>query len=286
MSIADINLGSSRPSQANTESAPKRRYGYGTLGAVLVGIVITAGVLAPWVAPYGPTEQLADANLLGPSLAHPLGTDEVNRDVLSRTLYGIRVNLLVAFLAVPIGAIIGAVSGLLAGMWQLADTFTQRVFDLLLAFPVLILAVAVSAALGPGIQTIAIVIIVAEVPLFGRLARTSMLLVREMPYVEAAVVAGAGRLWILRKHIMPNSLESLTVQLALSLSLAVFIEGAMSFLGLGVRPPRPSLGSLIRNGMTNIYEAPFLAVGPLVVVVMLTLGFLLIAQALNEAARR
>jgi peptide/nickel transport system permease protein len=132
---------------------------------------------------------------------------------------------------------------------------------------------------------VSLVIVAAEIPIFGRLIRTSVLSVRELPYVEASRVVGASNFWALRKHILPNSLEPLTVQLAISMSLAIFIEGAMSFLGIGVRPPAPSLGSLINDGMQNIYDSPYLAVGPLVIVSMLVLGFLLIAQSLARSSR-
>ncbi|CUR60020.1 ABC peptide transporter, permease component [metagenome] len=261
------------------------RHGRGLLGVLLVGIVVLLGLAAPLLSPYSPTQQVPGANLVGPSAQHWLGTDEVNRDVFSRTLHGIRVDLFVVFLAVPVGAVLGSLIGLLSSWWRIADVVTQRVFDVVLAFPSLILAIALSAVMGPGLWTVALVIVLAEVPVFGRMVRTSVRLVREMPYVEAAQVVGAGPLWVLRRHVLPNSLEALTVQLAVSMSVAVFIEGAMSFLGLGVRPPTPSLGSLIRDGVRTMYDAPWFAVGPLAVVVALVLGLLLVSQALAEARR-
>jgi len=270
-----------RPSQAR--AALLR--GQGLVGLVLVGIVVLAGLLAPVLAPYGPNEQLADGNLLESTAGHLLGTDEVSRDVLSRLLYGIRVDLLVIFIAVPIGAAIGSLVGLLASTWGFADVIAQRTFDLILAFPALILAITLATIMGPGVVTVSVVIIAAEIPIFGRLVRTSVLSVRELPYVEASTVVGASRWWVLRRHVLPNSLESLTVQLAVSMSVAVFVEGAMSFLGIGVRPPTPSLGTLINDGMRNIYVAKVQVVGPLVAVVMLVLGFLLISQSLGKARR-
>lgn len=257
-------------------------HGRGLVGLVLVGVVILLGLLAPVLAPYGPDQQLAGANLLGPSAQHWLGTDQVSRDVLSRTLFGIRVDLVVVFVAVPLGAVLGVLAGLATVVLERVDTIAQRAFDLVLAFPTLILAIALTAFLGAGLSTVVIVIAVAEVPVFGRQVRSIGLTVREMPYVEAARVVGASRWWVLRRHVLPNSLEPVIVQLALSMSVAVFVEGAMSFLGIGVRPPAPSLGSLIRDGVRNIYERPTFAVGPLVVVVALVLGFLLIAQALTR----
>jgi peptide/nickel transport system permease protein len=260
--------------------------GRGLVGLVLVGLVLLTGALAPLLAPYGPTEQIPGANLVGPSGAHLFGTDEVNRDILSRTLFGIRADLVVVFVAVPLGALVGALVGLVSTLFRAADVIAQRIFDVVLAFPVLILAILLTAIRGPGLLTITFVIIVAEIPVFGRLVRSAVLTVREMPYVEASQVIGAGRGWVLRRHVLPNVLEPVIVQLALSMSVAVFVEGAMSFLGIGVRPPAPSLGSLVRDGTRNMYESPFFAVGPLVVVVALVLGFLLVAQSLSRARLR
>lgn len=261
------------------------RRGKGLAGVVLVGLVVALGVLAPLLAPYSPTEQIRGANLLGPSAQHWFGTDEVNRDLLSRTLYGVRADLVVVFAAVPVGALLGVLIGLVTSWWTVTDVLAQRVFDLLLAFPALILGILITAFLGPGLLTVGVVIVALEVPVFGRLVRTSVRTVREMPFVEASQVAGAGPWWVLRRHVLPNSLEPLTVQLAVSMSVAVFIEGAMSFLGLGVRPPHPSLGSLVKDGVRLLHDAPFFAVGPLAVVVALVLGLLLISQSLAEARR-
>ena len=259
--------------------------GRGLVGVVLVSAVVLAGVIGPWWAPFDPTEQIRGANLAPPGSVHWLGTDEVNRDIFSRVLHGIRIDLVVVFLAVPLGALLGVALGLVSTLHAVADVVTQRVLDVLLAFPVLILAITATAALGPGLRTIAVVIVLAELPVFGRLARTSVLKVRALPYVESARVMGASEAWLLRHHVLPNSLEPLTVQLAVSMSVAVFIEGAMSFLGLGVRPPDPSLGSLIKDGIRNVWDAPFFVVGPLVVVSMLVLGFLLVAQAVSAQRR-
>jgi peptide/nickel transport system permease protein len=278
--------GAAAPSTGRHKLSDTLLHGRGLVGLVLVGTVVLLGLLGPLVAPYGPTQQLAGLNLVPPGAGHWLGTDQVNRDILTRTLYGIRVDLVVVFLAVPVGAVLGGLVGLVSSAFTIADVVTQRVFDLVLAFPTLILAIALTAFMGPGVSTVAVVIVVSEIPVFGRMVRTSARVVREMPYVESSRVIGAGSWWLLRRHILPNSLEPVIVQLALSMSVAVFIEGAMSFLGIGVRPPHPSLGSLIKDGTRNIYESPFFAVGPLVVVVALVLGFLLIAQALSRARVR
>ncbi|MEV6214074.1 ABC transporter permease [Nocardia sp. NPDC051833] len=259
--------------------------GQGLAGVVLIAVIALAGVFAGVLSPYDPLAQIPGANLLGPSGEHWLGTDHLNRDVAARVLAGIRIDLLIVLLAVPIGAVIGSLAGLAATVNPWADITVQRVFDLILAFPALILAIALAAVTGPGWHAVVIVIIATEIPIFGRQIRTAVLAVREQPFVEASEVIGADTWWTLRKHVLPNVIEPLGVQFALSLSLAVFIEGAMSFIGIGVRPPEPSLGSLIGESIANLDANPWMAIGPLTVVAGLTLGFLLIAQALGRARR-
>ncbi|WP_072806201.1 ABC transporter permease [Rhodococcoides yunnanense] len=259
--------------------------GQGLAGVIIVAVIALAGIFAPVLAPFDPLEQISGANLLSPNGTHWLGTDQVNRDVFSRVLYGIRIDLIIAFVAVPIGAIAGGLVGLLSTLHPAADTAAQRVFDVVLAFPALILAITLAAIIGPGAFTVGVVIVLAELPIFGRLIRTSVLKVREQPFVEAAEVIGAGRVWILRTHVLPNSLEPIGVQVALSLSLAVFVESAMSFIGIGVRPPQPSLGSIISDSIPNLDINAAFAVGPLVVVAALVLGFLLIAQGIGRERR-
>lgn len=259
--------------------------GRGLVGIVLLGLLVLAGVLAPVLAPYPPTEQIAGANLLSPSVAHLLGTDHVNRDVFSRTLYGIRTDLVIVFVAVPIGALAGTLAALLGTVVGFVDVLLQRAFDVLLAFPTLIFAIGLTAVIGPGAVTVIIVIAVLETPIFARLLRSSILKVRALPYVETSEAIGASRRWVLGRHILPNAAEPLGVQLALSLSLAVFVESAMSFLGIGVRPPQPSLGSLIADGIDYTDNNLGFVVGPLVVVVILVLALQLIAQGLGAARR-
>lgn len=260
--------------------------GTGLVGTVLVALIAIAGLFAPVLAQYGPEPQLDGAYLLGPSAEHLFGTDDVNRDVLSRVLYGIRVDLLIAFVAVPIGAALGALVGLVSVWHSATDVLAQRTFDVLLAFPALILGIALTAILSPGIATIIVVIVVAEIPIFGRLIRTSVLTVRELPYVEAARVSGASTARILRKHVLPNSLDALIVQFALSLSLAVFIESGLSFLGIGVPAPKPSLGSILAAGNGYLESNPWISLAPLLAITALVLGFTLIAQSFSKARRQ
>jgi len=259
--------------------------GTGALGTGLVLLVVLLGLFAPVLAPYGPEQQLDGAYLLNPSWTHWFGTDDLNRDVLSRVLYGIRVDLLIVFTAVPIGAAIGTLAGLVTVGHPVSDVLAQRVFDVILAFPALILGIALTAILGPSGFTVALVIALAEIPIFARLTRTAVLRVREQPYVEAARVSGAGPIRILARHVLPNSVEALGVQFALSLSLAVFLDGALSFLGVGVPAPTPTLGAILAAGNGYLETNPWFAVAPLLVISLLVLGFYLIAQAISRSRR-
>ena len=232
------------------------RYPETVAGMAIIALLFTAGILAPWIAPYGVDAQSSNS-FAGISAQHLLGTDEFGRDVFSRVMYGIRQDVLVTGIAVPVGAVIGTLLGLMCGAHRIVDSLIQRIFDVMLAFTALVLGVAVSAtAVGPGMAAILVTVVLVNVPLFGRLTRSAVQSQRARDYVMAAEVVGAGRMRILLRHILPNALDALIVQIALSLSMAVFIEGAMSFVGIGVRPPAPSLGALLRtSGKTKLREA-------------------------------
>lgn len=259
--------------------------GPGLVGTILVLTVIVLGLTAPLLAPFGPHQQIEGAYLLPPSGTHWFGTDDVSRDVWARVLYGIRIDLLIVFIAVPVGALAGTLAGLLTVSHPVSDVVAQRIFDVILAFPALILGIALTAILGPGAVTVGVVIGLAEIPIFGRLTRTAVLRVREMPYVEAARVSGATQSRILLRHVLPNSMEALSVQFALSLSLAVFIEGALGFLGVGVSAPTPSLGSVLAAGNGYLETNPWFSLAPLIVISALVLGFYLIAQSISSDRR-
>ncbi|WOC13363.1 ABC transporter permease [Gordonia sp. MP11Mi] len=260
-------------------------HGSGLFGTVLVLAVVAAGLLGPLFTSYGAEQQIDGAYLLPPSSDHWFGTDDVNRDVLTRVLVGIRIDLLIIVIAVPVGAAIGTLVGLVSVSVRGLDALAQRVFDVILAFPALILGIALTAILGPGTLTVGIIIAIAEIPVFGRLVRTSVLRIREQPYVEAARVSGASTPRILLKHVFPNSVEALGVQFALSLSLGVFIEGALSYLGIGVVPPTPSLGGVLAAGNSYLETNPWFSVGPLIVISALVLGLYLIAQSISNDRR-
>ena len=262
------------------------RYPETAAGIVVVVLLFAIGILAPWIAPYGADAQSSNS-FAGASGAHLLGTDEFGRDVFSRVLFGIRQDVVVAGLAVPLGALLGTALGLLCGLHRIVDSIVQRAFDVMLAFTALVMGVAVSAtAVGPGLTAIVVTVVLVNVPLFGRLTRSAVNAQRSRDYVVAAEVVGARPTRVLLRHILPNALDALIVQAALSLSTAVFIEGAMSFVGIGIRPPSPSLGSLLRTSTNFLSQNPWYALGPIIVVTLLVLGFNLIADGLNRGLLR
>jgi peptide/nickel transport system permease protein len=256
-----------------------------TTGVALVALLFFAGIFAPLLAPFPPDGQ-TNAALRGASAAHVLGTDELGRDVLSRILYGIRQDALVAAVSVPVGALVGVGLGLLTGLARWLDTLLQRIFDVMLAFTALIAGVTVASIVGPGREAVLITVAVVNIPLFGRITRTSVLSLRNRDYVVAARVVGVRPIRLMVRHVLLNGIDPLIVQLALSLSMAVFIEGAMSFISLGVLLPEPSLGNMLQKSINYLDRNPWYAIGPMVVVTLLVVGFQLIADGLTHRLLR
>ncbi|MFB6888094.1 ABC transporter permease [Kitasatospora sp. NPDC056327] len=274
-----------RPPRARNRYLAGLLTGRGLTGLALVGAVALAGLLAPLLTGHDPDAQ-GPLALAGPSAEHPFGTDDLGRDLFSRVLHGIATDLALIFGAVPVGALLGSALALLAASHRWADVAVQRAFDLVLAFPGLILALAITAVLGPGRWPVFLVIALAEIPLFGRQLRSGILVQREREYALAARVGGASRFRVLLRHVLPNAVDPLIVQTAVALSVGVFIEGAMSFLGLGVRPPEPTLGSILSQSVGYLSTHPTFAAAPLAATTALVLGFTLIAEALNRGIRR
>ncbi|MFI6515776.1 ABC transporter permease [Spirillospora sp. NPDC050679] len=255
------------------------------IGLAIVALLFAAGLAAPLLTGSDPEHQGAEA-LLRPGGGHLLGTDEFGRDLWARVLYGIRVDVLVTLAAVPLGALLGTALGVLCGAHRWVDVVLQRVFDVMLAFTALILGVTVAAIAGPGMTAVLVTVVGINVPVFGRIARDAVLTERDRDYAVAATVVGVGPGRLLLRHVLPNSVDALIVQAALSFSLAVFVEGAMSFVGIGVRPPAPSLGSLLRSSVTFLGANPAYAIGPMVAVTLLVIGFNLVADGLGRGLLR
>lgn len=254
------------------------------IGAGIVGLVILAALLAPLIAPHDPTQQDTRSLLQGPSTAHPLGTDELGRDTLSRAIYGAQVSLQVGVIAVGISLLVGGGLGLLAGYLRgMTDAVIMRVMDGLLAFPTLVLALAITAMLGPSLSNAMIAIGVTGVPLFARLVRGQVLAVRGLDYIQAARSLGAEHSRIMVRHILPNILAPIVVQASLNMPAAILAEAGLSFLGLGIQPPTPSWGAMLNTAKGYLQRSAWTAIVPGTAIFVAVLGFNFLGDAIRDA---
>ncbi len=262
-----------------------RHYPLGFAGGVLLVMMGIAAVLAPLIAPHDPLIQDIPNRLNAPSSQYWLGTDNFGRDVLSRTLYGARISLYVGFasvgLATVVGMLIGVASGYLGG---LVDLLIQRVVDMLLGFPGLILAMVMVVAIGASLNNVVLAIAVVFAPRVVRLARSSALSIKEEPYVLAAQSIGASHIRIMLRHILPNALAPVFVLATGYLGTAIVVEASLSYLGLGVPPPDPSWGNMIFAGSRgNLEAAPWLSVFPGLTLALVVFSFSFLGDALRDA---
>jgi peptide/nickel transport system permease protein len=256
----------------------------GAVGVPLVALICMCAVLAPVLAPYDPTRQSLLNALLEPSAEHPLGTDEFGRDILSRTIYGARVSLQVGVVAVVLSALAGTIIGQVAGyQGGRLDEVLMRLMDAAFAFPALVLALIINTILGNSLTNAIIAIAIVSTPGFARLARGSTLAVREREFVQAARTLGAGDARILGRHILPNIGAPLIVNASNLMSAAIITEGSLSFLGLGVQPPTPSWGSMLRSGYGYLDSHPWLAMAPMVATMITVLAFNFLGDAIRDA---
>jgi peptide/nickel transport system permease protein len=247
-------------------------------------VLALTATLAPWLAPYDPTRQSLIEKRAHPGAKYLLGADEFGRDILSRVIYGSRVALLVGVLSVLIALVGGLVLGTAAGFtggWL--DALMMRAVDILLAFPYLLLALAIVAALGPGALNTTIAVGIWGVPAVTRIVRGSVLALRETEYVGAARALGAPAPVLLRRHILPNVLPGLIVYATLFMANAILLEAALSFLGLGVQPPTASWGLMVSTGRDVLLVAPHVATVPGVAIMVAVLGFNLVGDGLRDA---
>jgi peptide/nickel transport system permease protein len=260
-----------------------RRHPSGVAGLVIIIGFMFIAVFASVLAPYSPIEQHPKDRLQSPSAQYWLGTDEFGRDQLSRLMHGATHSLTVALLSVSVsfilGTLIGVFSGYLGG-WT--DNVVMRGADLLFAFPAILLALFVSAALGPGTRNTIIAITVVYLPIFSRVARSSVLTIKPLEFISASLSQGGSNSWVVFRHILPNSLAPSIVQLSLAFSWAVLTEASLSFLGLGTIPPTPSWGSMLSESRTLMEIAPWLAIFPGVAIMLAVLGFNLLGDGLRD----
>lgn len=253
------------------------------VSSVVLVVVAVVAVTANWIVPYGINDVDVPNALAPPSSSHWFGTDELGRDVMSRVLAATQASMRIAVVSVAFAVVVGVAVGLIAGYrggWL--DTVLMRVVDVMFAFPVLLLALAVVAILGPGVTTTILAIGIVYTPIFARVARASTLGVRTEPYVSVSRAMGAGDLYILSRHVLPNIAGPLIVQTSLSLAFAILSEAALSFLGLGIQPPQPSLGRMIFDSQGFVTMAWWMAVFPGAAIFVIVLAFNLFGDGLRD----
>jgi glutathione transport system permease protein len=252
-------------------------------GLVLILLVVVA-VSAPLVAPYEPAEQDYGHVLEGPSIYHPFGTDNFGRDIFSRVIYGSRISLSLGVLGIALALVLGLALGLIAGQsGGIVDDVLMRLLDLLLAFPQLLLAIMVIAALGVGEINVIVAIGLFSLPVFARVVRGQVLSLKQREFALAARAIGAGSLRILLAHLLPNALASILVIASLRLGTAILTVATLSFLGLGIRPPAPEWGTMLTDGRQLLQVAPHMAVFPGLAIVLTVLAVNLLGDGLRDA---
>jgi peptide/nickel transport system permease protein len=257
----------------------------GRVGLFIILLVVLVGLLAPLVDPYDPRTDSDLANARQPvSWEHPFGTDRLGRDVFQRIVHGTRVSLLIGFVVVFVSGGIGTTLGLVAGYsGGFADTLIMRILDILLAFPAILLAIAIVAVRGPGLTNTILAVAIVGIPGYARVVRSMVLSLRERDYVDAARMIGAGSGRIMFLHILPNSLTPIIVQMTLGVGGAIIFAAALGFLGLGVQPPTPEWGAMIADGIPFLRQQPNLVFYPGIAIMLTVLGFNLLGDGLRDA---
>jgi peptide/nickel transport system permease protein len=254
------------------------------LGIALLVLFTVCAVFAPWLAPQDPAQLDLTGRLMGPSWAHWFGTDELGRDILSRTLFGARISLIVAVSVVGLSLAVGIVVGGLAGFYGgWTDTVVNiYVTNAFMALPGILLAIAFVAFMGPGLGNVILALAISGWVGYARLVRAQVMAVKEKEYVEAARALGASDLRIMGRHILPNILQPLIVQAAIGMAGAVLAEATLSFLGLGVPPPTASWGSMLNDARSHLFDSPHLVFFPAMAVMLCVLSFNFIGDALRD----
>ncbi|MFV1876390.1 ABC transporter permease [Nioella sp.] len=255
----------------------------GLVGLVIVTLIVGSALLAPWIAPYDPIAMNIPDRLQGPSAAHLLGTDQIGRDTFSRVIWGGRVALQVALPTIGGAVAIGLILGMAAGYGpKWLDTLIVLFFDTLRSFPTVMFALAVVALVGPSLNTVILVIMATSIPTYGRVVRTLTLSLKEAEFITAERALGASTLRIMGVHLLPNVLGPLAVLAAMDIPTVVGLEAGLSFLGMGVRPPTPSWGSLLNDGYSLIRNTPWLIIAGGIPLILTTIGFTFLGEALRD----
>ena len=287
---APVALADAAPATAAPAFAPQRpsfarrllRNRSFVIGLLLVGSMALLAALATWIAPFDPLKGAFRARMVAPNATYWLGTDHFGRDILSRVLYGARVSLQIGFLVALLTGLAGVLIGASAGYFRRMDGPVMRLMDAFMAFPSIILAIAISAVLGASVTNVVIALAIAATPHTARIVRASVLVVREMEYVEAARALGAGHLRILVRHVLANALAPLVVRMTYVFAVAILNEAVLSFIGVGPPPPTPTFGAIIANGRDFIVSAPWITVAPGLAILVCVLGLNLLGDGLRD----
>ena len=260
-----------------------RRDNLALVGIILVVLVVGSAILAPIIVPQDPNKINVRNRLKGPSTEHLLGTDQLGRDVFSRVIMGSRVALQVALVSISIAGSIGLVLGMLAGFGpRWLDSFLVLVFDTVRSFPTIMFALAVVALIGPSLETVILVIVVTSIPVYGRVVRTQTLALRNQEFILAERAMGASMARILGVHMLPNVIGPLLILASMDVPAVIGIEAGLSFLGMGVKPPTPSWGSILNDGYSFIRNTPWAIIAGGLPLIIVTLGFTFLGESLRD----
>jgi peptide/nickel transport system permease protein len=253
------------------------------VGIIIVFVAVFAAIAGPFLCPYDASAQELARRLEAPSLAHPLGLDELGRDILARLLQGARISLMVGIAVVSVSSAAGMLFGSIAGYFGgRVDDLISRVIDVLMAFPGILLAIALVAVLGPSLVNVVLALSVIGWVGYARLVRGQALRAREFEFVQAARACGASSARIVLRHILPTAIPAVVVQATLGMAGAIIAEAALSFLGLGVQPPTPSWGTMLDAGRAHLFDAPHLTIFPGLAIATLVLGFNFLGDGLRD----
>ena len=252
------------------------------IGIVLVGLVLLLAVLAGFVTPFDPLKGNFRQRMAAPGMEHWMGTDQFGRDILSRVLFGARISLQIGAMVMLFTGVAGVVIGALAGYFQRADGPVMRLMDAFMAFPSIILAIAISSVMGASVLNVIIALSIAATPHTARIVRASVMVVREMEYVEAARALGAGHCRILLRHVLANAMAPLVVRMTYVFAVAILNEAVLSFIGVGPPPPAPTFGAIIANGRDFIIAAPWITVAPGIAILISVLGLNMLGDGLRD----
>ncbi len=256
----------------------------GSFGVVVMTLLVVTALFAPQISPYDPLELHVKSKLQGPSIGHLFGTDELGRDILSRIVYGSRISLEIGLLAVTLAAVVGVTTGLVAGYSSgVPDSIIMRIWDTILAFPSIFLAIGLVSVLGPGPSVAIFAVALTSMPTFARLTRSIAIATKEMEFVAAERALGASAFGIIFRTILPNCLTPVIVNIAIAAPSAILMEASLSYLGLGSQPPAPSWGNMMQTAQMYISRAPTYGIFPGLALTLVVLGMNFFADGLQDA---